>query len=471
MSSPSSTCQRRDDALAIWNAGVAAVRADRLVRQALACEGRIITVTDTQGRQETLTIPVSGVLLAVGGGKAGAGMAAGLEQVLSAELRDRLTGWVNVPDDCVRPLDHVHLHGARPAGVNEPTEAGVAGAEQILKLVAGLTAADVCLVLLSGGASALLPAPARGVTLADKQSLTRQLMQAGVRIDELNCVRKQLSRIKGGRLARACRAGSLLALIISDVIGDRLDVIGSGPTVPDPTTAAEALDILERFRRRVEPPPAVLAYLRASADARAATDGAVMLPSALEVGPVGVSCAPRNMVIGSIDTAITAATREAQARGYRVISQGGQVAGVARDVGGELAELCLRLRQEPRPTCVLSGGEPVVHLVPTELPRRGGRNQELVLAAACRLLSEPQVAVEGVVLLSGGTDGEDGPTDAAGAWVDAAILESARRQGLDAERFLSINNAYPFFEQTGGLLRTGPTHTNVMDLRVALVGS
>ena len=176
-------------------------------------------------------------------------MAAGVERALvDVAAAKQLTGWVNVPEDCVRSLPYITLHGARPAGVNEPTEAGVAGARRILEIVNSLGPNDLCFCLISGGGSALLPVEA--ITLADKQAVTKHLSGAGANIEELNTVRKQLSRIKGGGLARACRAGRLITLIISDVIGDPLDVIASGPTVPDSKTPQDALDVLERFHAR-----------------------------------------------------------------------------------------------------------------------------------------------------------------------------------------------------------------------------
>ena len=207
-------------------------------------------------------------IVVVGAGKAGAGMAEAVEKALGPQLmaEKQLTGWVNVPADCVRPLQRIHLHAARPAGVNEPTPEGVAGALEILRLVASLGPDDLCLCLLSGGGSALMPAPVEGISLADKLAVTRHLSAAGANIEQLNTVRKQLSRIKGGGLLRACRAGRLVSLIISDVLGDPLEIIASGPTVPDSSTPQEALDVLDRFDARAAGiSPAVFAYLRQAA--------------------------------------------------------------------------------------------------------------------------------------------------------------------------------------------------------------
>ncbi|MCA9075584.1 MAG: DUF4147 domain-containing protein [Planctomycetaceae bacterium] len=450
MSNSRSNQSLRDDSIAIWKAGVDAVAADRLVREVVTCDDEALTIAG-----ERIPLEGLGQIIVVGAGKAGAGMTAGVEQALSdTSLADRVTGWINVPADCVRPTQSIHLHAARPAGVNEPTAEGVAGSERILQLVAAASPQDVSVVLLSGGGSALLPAPVEGVSLSDKQTVTRGLMRAGARIDELNCVRKHLSRIKGGRLAQACRAGKIIALIISDVIGDPLDVIASGPTIADSTTAADAIAVLLKFADRMPViPESAMTYLRGAAKRESSID-TVSTPQV------------KNVIIGNIDVAMRAAADEARRRGYTVQSLGGANAGIARAVGRDLAERCLDAQEtHAGPLCLLSGGEPVVQLVDTDEPRQGGRNQELVLAAAERLWDDD---LSGIAILSGGTDGEDGPTDAAGAVVDAELVRLARERGLNPGDFLATNNSYPFFDQSGGLLKTGPTHTNVMDLRVAL---
>jgi glycerate 2-kinase len=442
-------------ARSIWTAGVRAVDSERLVANAVRREGSTLDICGHR-----LDLARTGRIVVVGAGKAGAGMAAAFEAAVGRDIADaKLSGWVNVPADCVRRLGHIHLDAARPAGVNEPTEEGVAGSRRILETVRGLDANDVCIVLLSGGGSALLPAPVPRVTLADKQAVTRALMHAGATIAELNCVRKQLSEIKGGRLGRASNAGITIALIISDVIGDPLDVIASGPTVDDSSTPAEALAVLQCVLKPGEVPESVTAFLQ---NATQPASGQKLAAYATQ--------SVHNHVIGNNAVALEAAAVEAIRLGFAVHSLGSNNAGEARTVGGELAELAQAIRDGRHavapPACLLSGGEPVVHLADTDLPRKGGRNQELVLAAVQRLWDD---GMNGVSLLSGGTDGEDGPTDAAGAIADAELIAKARALKLDPQEFLAINNSYPFFEQLGGLLKTGPTHTNVMDLRVAVV--
>ena len=442
----------------IWQAGVAAVSAERLVREAVACDGKSLKILD----EEWLLSPKTRVIV-VGAGKAGAGMAAGLEQALGPDIvASRVSGWVNVPADCVRSLPRIVLHPGRPAGVNEPTAEGVFGTGKILDLAQGAGPDDICVVLISGGGSALLPAPRPPVTLADKQAVTRFLMRSGATIQELNTVRKCLSLVKGGGLARAAkRAGRVVTLIISDVTGDPLDLIASGPTVPGHNSAALALEILARFGGlEPEVPAAVFQVLRTLQ-----AEEAITPPQAEPFANV------TNRLLANNATAVHAAAAEASARGFEVRILGDDQTGTADEVGRELAEACLSLREMRSagspPLCLISGGEPTVRLLPTTHPRKGGRNQQLVRSALCRLWHED---LKRIVILSGGTDGEDGPTDAAGAYLDATIRDRARGQGLDPQAYYSIQNAYMFFEGCGGLLKTGPTHTNVMDLRVALVG-
>jgi hydroxypyruvate reductase len=452
----------------IWRAGVAAVDSERLVRTSVQRSGTILRICGEEFDTRTM-----GRLVVVGAGKAGAGMARGLEAALGLDLVDgKVTGWVNVPADCVVPLRRIHLHAARPAGLNEPTEAGVIGSGRILELVSSLAENDLCLVLLSGGGSALLPLPVPGITLADKLSVTRTLSRNGATIHELNAVRKRLSRIKGGGLVRAAPAGRMISLIISDVVGDPLDVIASGPTVCDDGTAAGALEVLDRFRQRgpaSDIPEAIGIELRRQAAAGQPR------------GEPRVAC--RNVIIGNNATALTAAVEQARLLGYDVRSLGSSRQGFARDMGAELAERCLAIRSDAdsitaqsaasagqaarrQPVCLIGGGEPVVQLANTIRPRKGGRNQEVALAALCRLWNEDP---EGIAILSGGTDGEDGPTDAAGAICSASVRDAAKRLHLDPFDALSINDSHTFFAKAGGLLITGPTHTNVMDLQVSLV--
>jgi glycerate 2-kinase len=440
----------RDDAIAIWKAGVAAVDSCAAVLRTVMVEDSILRIgsfsTDLRsvGRVEV-----------VGAGKAGAGMAEGVEKALRPCLRsDQLSGWVNVPADCVRPLQRIHLHAARPAGVNEPTEQGVDGTREILARVSSLQPNDVCLVLISGGASALLCSPADGISLQDKLIVTRLLAAAGTPIHDLNLVRTELSHVKGGRLATACRAGAMVALIISDVIGDPLEVIGSGPTVPAKSRPQQALEILRQRIEFQKVPQPVVQFLETLSEK--------------PVVEADVRSAVTNLLVASNRTAVEAAALHAQSMGYEVIDLGSADAGEASVRGQWLTQLahehaassCHQAR-----VCLLSGGEPTVN-IGKNAPGRGGRNQEFVLGAIAGFADPLQW--QNMTLLAGGTDGEDGPTDAAGAFADYQLVKTAAAMKLHADEFLKRHDSYSYFERIHGLLKTGPTHTNVMDLRVCL---
>jgi glycerate 2-kinase len=433
-------------AQAIWQAAVDAVKPESLVRQAL---------TDPAlGIQAALAKAPRIVVL--GGGKAGSAMSAAVELILADKL-DRLAGVVNVPASAVIPLKKIKLHAARPAGSNQPTAEGVQGTEDILRLARTAGPEDVALCLLSGGGSALLPAPAPGLTLADKQKVTQLLHASGATINEMNAVRKHLSAIKGGRLAQAFTGKSLFSLIISDVIGDPLDVIASGPTAADPTTFDQSLAVLDKYGLTNKVPIPILDHLRRGV--------AGQVSETLKVLPGNI----HNIVLGNNVKALAAAQAKAEALGYHVLNLGSYIEGETRAVAIGLAGIVRSVRRDSipgaSPLCILSGGETTVTLRPNH--GKGGRNQEFVLAALGKLgLNE----MHGVVLLSAGTDGEDGPTDAAGACADEQTLSRAAALGLDWRPFLELNDAYTFFEKTGGLIKTGLTMTNVMDVRVMLVG-
>lgn len=448
--------QLRDDALAIWRAGVEAVRSERLVQDSLRVEDGWLLLGET-----AMALAEIDRIAVVGGGKAGAGMVEGVLRALPGEIirSKRVSGWVNVPADCVPEHSSsapIVLHPARPAGVNEPTEAGVRGTQRILEIVGGLGPRDLCLCLISGGGSALLPAPIAGVSLADKLAITRELSAAGANIRELNTVRKQLSTFKGGGLSRACRAGRLVSLIISDVLGDPLDIIASGPTVADASTPADALAILDRFGILASNiAPSATSYLKKAAQSHSGKDQSV-------------TAEVLNVVIGNNAIAVDAAGIAAEALGYsHAMLAAVTLEGTAEEVGREHARQALLMRAGGGVDCLITGGEPTVRLAPAEVRGKGGRNQQLVLAAYEAL--EQQGGCEGIALLSGGTDGEDGPTDAAGAWIDATATATANSLGLFAADYLARNDAYHFFDALGTLIKTGPTHTNVCDLRVVLV--
>jgi glycerate 2-kinase len=393
----------------------------------------------------------------VGAGKAAGAMALAVERVLAPYLAKRQTlfGWVNVPADCVVQSERIVLHSARPAGVNEPRPEGALGARRILKMVSSLGPSDLCICVLTGGGSALLPAPVPEISLDDKIRLTQRLSAVGANIEQLNTVRRAVSLVKGGGLARACTAGRLITLVISDVLGDRLESIASGPTfVEQSTTAADALTVLDAFGLSdVADLAAVVRYLRLRAADNTTAQERRVIPEL------------SHFILGNNATAVDAAGMEAERLGYsHAMISATASEGSAEDVGRHLAEIALRMRREIGPDCLISGGEPTVTLVDEGHRGMGGRNQQLALAALTELGD-----CRGIAMLAGGTDGEDGPTNAAGALVTAEIVAAAQRLQLDPRAFLARNDAYRFFEQVGGLMITGPTQTNVCDLRVVVV--
>jgi glycerate-2-kinase len=282
----------------------------------------------------------------------------------------------------------------------------------------------------------------------------------------LNTVRKQLSKIKGGGLARSCRAGRMITLIISDVLGDPLDTIASGPTVEDPGTPQDAVNVLEKYRaREAGISDKVFAALeKVAANAKRAAASPKKPPP---------KCQVTNVVIGNNATAVDAAGQEAERRGYsHAMLAAKQLEGPAEEIGRHHASMAEKMRRESGPDCLITGGEPTVQLVDAKDRGKGGRNQQLVLAAFQQLAGDKPASsnpLSGMTILSGGTDGEDGPTDAAGAFIDAQVWDTWRSRQLDPAEFLRRNDAYHFFEPLDALLKTGPTHTNVCDVRVALV--
>ncbi len=445
--------KQRDDAVSIWNAGVDAVRARPLVEGSVRLEDDALVIGQRRWPREEFDR-----VIVVGAGKAATEMAAGLLDVVGDWLP--VVGWINVPEGTERPLDHIEVHVARPAGMNEPTAAGVHGTHEIVRLVGAATDRDLCIALISGGGSALLTAPIDGIRLDEKLAVIRLLSAGGADIVELNTVRKHLSSVKGGGLLAACRAGQLVTLILSDILGDPEDMIASGPTVVDRTTPAEAIAVLQKYDPQRRLADSIYAAL--------AENAAQCLPP--------VTTDSTNFVIGNNAVAVDEAGMRAEQLGYNHAMQSAQVCeGAAEDVGRQLAGMIIEMlradKDAHRVDCLITGGEPTVLLASEEIRGKGGRNQQLVLAAyeVLRAANLTDEEWQRFALLSGGTDGEDGPTDAAGAILTGEIHQRAVEQHLDAASHLRRNDAYTFFQQAGGLLITGPTGTNVCDLRVAVV--
>lgn len=431
------------DALAIWHAAVEAVRPSVLLPKAIRSDESLQRSIASANR-----------ILVVGAGKAGAAMSESLETAIADHL-DRITGIVNVPTDAVRPLKRITLHAGRPPASNHPTVDGVIGAAKMLALLESAGADDIAICLFSGGGSALLPAP-DGISLEDKQAVTKLLHACGATIQEMNAVRKHLSRIKGGRMAQTFRGRELFSLVISDVVGDPLDVIASGPTVADSSTFADALAVLNRYDLRSRAPAAVVARLQHGA--------AGELPETPKSMPANV----HNAIIGNNQLALNAATNKAESLGYRVLNLGSFVEGETRPVAIAMAGIVRSIRADGLPNrapiTILVGGETTVTLGPN--PGKGGRNQEFVLAMLDHL---GQDAMRNIAIVGGGTDGEDGPTDVAGAFADETTWPAIRQRRLNPINHLNRHDAYPFFDSLGCLIRTGLTQTNVMDVCVIVM--
>jgi glycerate 2-kinase len=436
----------REDAIAIFRAGVDAVEPRRAVLAHVALEGDVVVA---DGHRIPLR-PGGGVLV-VGAGKAAVPMAAAAEEVLGERISG---GLVVTKTGHGGPLRRVRVaEASHPV----PDAAGVAAADEIMRLLRSATPDDLVVCLVSGGGSALLPSPVEDVTLAEKQAITSALLASGASIAEVNAVRKHLSRVKGGGLARLAHPARVLALILSDVVGDPLDVVASGPTVADPTTYADALAVLDRYGLRDRAPMAVLSHLMRGR--------AGMIPETPKPGDPELSGVV-DVLVGTNAIAVQAAAARARALGYATVILSSTLTGETREIASVHAAIAREIAATgnpvPRPACVISGGETTVTL---RGAGKGGRNQEFALAAALEIAGVP-----GVIVLSAGTDGTDGPTDAAGALVDGTTVARAHARGHDARRHLERNDAYPLFDLLGDLLRTGPTQTNVMDLHVVLAG-
>lgn len=382
----------------------------------------------------------------IGAGKASAQMARPIERLLGARISG---GELNVKDGHGAALRRIHIN---ECGHPIPDARGVAGARRIAQIVSQAGPGDLIVCLISGGASALMPLPAPPITLAQKQKTTRLLLRCGASIHEINCVRKHISRIKGGQLARLAYPATLLTLILSDVIGDDLDVIGSGPSVPDRSTFADARAIFEKYGIWDQLPATVRNRFCSAAEETPKPGDEIFAKT-------------RNVIVGSTALAVDAAADQARRLGFHTLALSTFIEGEAREVARVHAAIAKEIRTSGRPVqtpaCVISGGETTVTVRGAGL---GGRNQEFALAAALDI-----AGLNDIVILSGGTDGTDGPTDAAGAIADGTTIARAQALGLNAPAFLDKNDSYHFFEATGDLIKTGPTGTNVADVQVMLL--
>ena len=383
-------------------------------------------------------------IVCVGAGKASAHMARRLEQILGRYLEG---GLVIVKDGYRAPCKKIQIvEASHPL----PDTRGVRATKQILETIKTLSKQDLLIVLISGGASSLLCAPAPGLTLTDKQAITNMLLRCGASIHELNTVRKHLSAVKGGQLTQATSA-KVLTLIVSDVLGDDLGTVGSGPTVPDPTTFQEAKAILKHYGIWTKVPEKVRNHLALGCKGK--------IPETFKRRRQS-SSRNQTVILANNHTAITGAAKEAKRLGLNPYILDSPLQGEAKDLGAILGAMAKDIHNFGNPirppACLIAGGEPTVTITGTG---KGGRAQECVLAASQDLAGLPDVFVSGF-----GTDGTDGPTEVVGAMVNGNTIQRANENGLSAEKFLMRHDSYSFFNQVGGHITTGPTTTNINDI-------
>ena len=437
----------RADAASIFGSAVAAVDAQECVKRFVKLQGRTLRIGGVDYDLESFER-----VLVVGTGKASPRMGVALEE----ELGDRISdGVINTKYAHTEPLRRIRTV---ECGHPVPDEAGVEGTREILSALDGADDRTLVVCLISGGGSALMPAPSEGITLQEKQDTTRLLLlECGANIVELNAVRKHLSRVKGGGLARAAFPATVVSLMLSDVIGDPMDVIASGPTVPDTSTFKTCMEILQKYEVSNRLPEAVRARFEAGA--------AGEIPETPKPGDAVLERC-HNVIVGSNGLAVAAAADRARDLGSTALVLSTRLEGEAREVAHVYSAIGKEILTSGAPVavpaCVIAGGETTVTVRGSG---KGGRNQELVLAGAMHLSGW-----DGTVLFSGGTDGTDGPTDAAGAIADARTIKRAESAGLSAIESLKDNDSYHFFKPLGDLVMTGPTGTNVADVAFVMVG-
>ena len=436
---------KRRDAIDIFQAGLQAVAPGAAIKTFCQLSGEVFTVDG-----QNYDLSQFNNIFVLGAGKAGASMAKAIEEILGERIS---AGLINVKYGHVEKLETIKI---QEAGHPVPDENGIAGAQKIYQLASSADAKSLVICLISGGGSALMPFPVNGISLENKQETTRILLACGATIHEINTIRKHLSVIKGGGLAKAVYPATLITLILSDVVGDDLDSIASGPCVPDLSTFKDCLAILTKYTIEDQIPATVFKYIYAGAK-----EQELETPKSDH----HFFKKTQNVIVASNFNALLKAKEKGDELGYNTLLLSSMLEGETREVAGNHIAIVREIQQHglpiETPACLLSGGETTVKIRGTGL---GGRNQEFVLAAAIKMKG-----MDNIVVLSGGTDGNDGPTDAAGAIADPATLEHATELGLDPVLYLNNNDSYHFFDKLNDLYKTGPTNTNVMDLRIILV--
>ncbi len=440
----------RSIATDIFLTAIRSVNAAQAVKSCVSIEGGHLTVEIPNGEREDFELSEFKRIFVIGGGKATASMAQAIEEIFGNRIE---RGVINVKYGHTADLGVIKIN---EAGHPIPDEAGLRGAQEIVSLLGDTDKDDLVLVLISGGGSALLPMPSETISLEEKQQVTRLLLNCGADIREINAVRKHISQIKGGQLARRSYPSTMISLVLSDVVGDRLDSIASGPTVPDTSTFADVLAIIEKYSLSMKIPRSVAEHIAKGIGGEIA-----------ETPKAGdrIFHNVYNFVVGNNIVALKAAQEKARELGLNTLILSSSIEGETREVARVHTAIAREILHSGNPVappaCLISGGETTVTVKGEGL---GGRNQEFCLAAALEIGE-----LKDVVVLSAGTDGTDGPTDAAGAIADSTTVERARLLGLNAFEFLDNNDSYHFFAELQDLLVTGPTNTNVMDVRLILV--
>ena len=425
----------------IRDAAIAAVNPKEILRSCLTLDENCLYIFEDQHKLDPL-----GNIYLVGAGKAGVGMSLALIDVLGDRIKSGVIAVPDLPEGFFPRMEYIE--GGHPV----PTEGSILAGNRIQSILSDVKEEDTVIVLISGGGSALLELPEEGIELQDLNRINHLLLRSGATINEVNTIRRQLSRIKGGGLAKMAGSANVIALILSDVIGDPLFDIASGLTIRNPTTAEDALAILEKYDLVDQVPEAVVALLREQLESDRRDD-------------VGDFSSVHHYIIGNIRIASEAAKTTAGEIGFRGILVSSQIQGEAADIGRRIAALIRNIRETKvegsTPTCLVFGGETTVTIRGSGL---GGRNQELALSAAIGLAN-----LEKVALMTLATDGTDGPTPAAGAIITGGTISRAQKEGLGASSYLSNNDSYSFFSALGDTISTGPTGTNVNDLIIGLV--
>lgn len=439
----------KNHAQIIFKAGLERVNSRKLLEQVLSLDENILKIK-TENEELSIDLSKFSKIKMIGIGKAAVQMAAGLSSMLGAKV---IEGIVIVKDlsEVKLPVGFEVLVGSHPL----PSEASLIAGKALFEFSKNCKEGELVFGVISGGASALVELPAEGLSLDDVKKTTEVLMASGATINEMNTIRKHLLKIKGGRLACEIYPAASVNFILSDVVGDDLAVIASGPTIADDTTFSDALRVVDKYKLNSKLPIKVSSYLKNA------------LNETPKYGDIKLS-GTRNILVGTNRQALIAARKQAQELGYNTLILSHEIQGEASLVAHKLYTFSKEMEKNPkfkRPACILAGGETTVTL---NGKGKGGRNQEMALAYVCCLMDQSDDSLE-QIFLSASTDGSDGPTDAAGAFASTEILESSKKLDLDPEAFLDDNDSYHFFEKVDGLFKTGPTETNVCDLQILLI--